>query len=145
MKHSQNNLTQVRSAGASPVIEPRHAPGANSRGVDHGCQEAVRSNSETALKSPADADKAADSTCHEHAAQKPEAQCEIKQLPGCLPEGYTLDSMLTPEQFCTWQQVKPTWLARRPRLFGRLKESREMQRIHPRTYLAKKVKGFQSA
>src|SRR6185503_3722845 len=26
------------------------------------------------------------------------------QLPGCLPDGYTLDSLLTVEQFAVWRQ-----------------------------------------
>jgi hypothetical protein len=66
---------------------------------------------------------------------------KIHQLPGCLPEGYTLDSMLTPEQFCLWQQVKRRWLTHRPRLKGLVHHSREMIRIHPRTYLDGNVKG----
>ena len=61
---------------------------------------------------------------------------EIKQAPGCLPRGYTLDSMLTPEQFCKWIQVGVDWFsARHEKLPGVKAHSRKMIRIHPRTYL----------
>lgn len=59
-----------------------------------------------------------------------------QQLPGCLPRGFTIDSMLTPDQFCIWQQVGRAWFkARRKKLPGVKIHSREMIRIHPRTYL----------
>ena len=60
------------------------------------------------------------------------------QLPGCLPEGYTLDSMLTPQQFCVWQGITTRWWsARRKTLPGVHVQSRQHIRIHPRTYIAK--------
>lgn len=59
-----------------------------------------------------------------------------EQKPGCLPQGYTLDSMLTPEQFCVWQQVGVDWFSRRQaKLPGVIAHSRKMVRIHPRTYI----------
>jgi hypothetical protein len=59
-----------------------------------------------------------------------------KQLPGCLPENYTLDSMLTAEQFCTWQKVSRGWFsARAGSLPGVLSHSQQMTRIHPRSYI----------
>lgn len=64
-----------------------------------------------------------------------------KQLPGCLPKGYTLDSMLTPEQFCLWiGEGKRWWSARRNLLPGIIMESRQHYRIHPRTYLDKRLR-----
>jgi hypothetical protein len=66
-----------------------------------------------------------------------------EQKPGCLPEGFGLDSMLTPEQFATWQQAPI--IAVRRRLIGgmpgAIKESRKCFRIHPRTYLSAKLGG----
>lgn len=65
------------------------------------------------------------------------------QLPGCLPPGFNTDSLLTPEQFCLWQQVKRSWFAyRKDKLPGVIEHTREMVRIHPRTYLEKAVKGL---
>lgn len=67
---------------------------------------------------------------------------EIKQRRGCLPEGFDLDSMLTPEQFCIWQQVSRQWLtARKSSLPGVSIRGRNMVRIHPRTYIDRAVKG----
>lgn len=64
------------------------------------------------------------------------------QLPGCLPSGHDLDSMLTPEQFCTWQDVTRDWFsARKNNLPGVVIHSRKMVRIHPRTYLERSTKG----
>lgn len=64
-----------------------------------------------------------------------------EQLPGSLPRGCTLDSLLTPEQFCLWQSVGRAWfIARRKRLPGVIIHSREMVRVHPRTYLEKAVR-----
>lgn len=64
-----------------------------------------------------------------------------KQISGCLPEGYDLDSMLTPDQFCLWQQVGRDWFGARVRqLPGVIRESRKQVRIHPRTYLDKRFK-----
>lgn len=63
----------------------------------------------------------------------------MQQKPGCLPKGFNLDSMLTPDQFCVWQQVKRDWFkARIHTLPGVVAHSRKMVRIHPRTYLEKK-------
>lgn len=63
------------------------------------------------------------------------------QTPGCLPAGFDMDSMLTPAQFCTWQNVSRQWFSSRLRLLpGVCKHSRQMVRIHPRTYLAAKPK-----
>jgi len=63
-----------------------------------------------------------------------------EQKPGCLPEGYTMDSMLTPEQFAIWQQITPVIARDRiPSMPGAVIESRKCVRIHPRTYLAAKL------
>lgn len=65
-----------------------------------------------------------------------------EQLPGCLPQGFNLDSMLTVEEFCIWQRVSREWFTDRPRLKGVAKQTRQMVRIHPRTYLDQNVKGI---
>jgi hypothetical protein len=64
------------------------------------------------------------------------------QLPGCLPSGATLDTLLTPDEFCIWQRCCRKWFsARRHGLPGVIAHSRDMVRIHPRTYLEKAMKG----
>jgi hypothetical protein len=63
------------------------------------------------------------------------------QLPGCLPNGFTLDSLLTREQFCIWRGVSLEWLKARIGLLpGMVNESRQNPRVHPRTYLEKSTK-----
>lgn len=48
--------------------------------------------------------------------------------------------MLTPQQFCAWQQVTRRWFsARSSTLPGVVIESRKQIRIHPRTYLDKRT------
>jgi len=64
------------------------------------------------------------------------------QLPGCLPLGYTLDSLLTVEQFAIWRQVAvSTARAALPITKGVIQRSREDVRIHPRSYLENSMKG----
>jgi hypothetical protein len=59
-----------------------------------------------------------------------------KQIPGCLPPGYSLDSLLTVPQFALWRQVaESTVRAALPITNGVVKFSREDIRIHPRTFL----------
>jgi len=61
---------------------------------------------------------------------------EPKQLPGCLPEGYTLDSMLTFEQFCIWQGRSRHWLMERNYILpGAINIGDKLRRVHPRSYL----------
>jgi len=54
-----------------------------------------------------------------------------KQESGCLPEGYDMNSMLTPEQFCKWQQRSKGWFYRNQHSI----KGRSMGRIHPATFL----------
>jgi hypothetical protein len=65
----------------------------------------------------------------------------VKQLPGCLPEGYSLDSLLTVEQFAMWRRLS-VLVARRklPITPGVIRYSKRDIQIHPRTYLDKKLK-----
>lgn len=64
------------------------------------------------------------------------------QLPGCLPVGATLDTLLTRQEFCIWQRCGRNWFtARKSTLPGVIIQSRDMVRIHPRTYLEKSMKG----
>lgn len=66
---------------------------------------------------------------------------EFPQLPGCLPEGCNLDSMLTPEQFCIWQGFSRDWLsARVETMKGIISHSRKVIRIHPRSFIERNVK-----
>jgi hypothetical protein len=65
----------------------------------------------------------------------------IRQLPGCLPKGFDLDSLLTVEQFAVWQQVaESTARAALASMNGVVRRSREWVRIHPRTYLELSLK-----
>jgi hypothetical protein len=64
-----------------------------------------------------------------------------KQIPGCLPQGYDQDSLLTVEQFALWRQLAvSTVRAMIPTMKGVLRRTREDVRIHVRTYLAANVK-----
>jgi hypothetical protein len=64
------------------------------------------------------------------------------QLPGCLPAGHDLDSLLTREEFCIWRRVSLEWLKPRADMIpGVVRESQKVWRVHPRTYLEKTVKG----
>ena len=65
----------------------------------------------------------------------------MKQPPGALPSGCNLDSMLTVEQAAIWQQVPlATFRKRLASMPGVVRESRKFIRIHPRTYLQKRLK-----
>jgi hypothetical protein len=62
------------------------------------------------------------------------------QLPGCLPPGADLDTLLTREEFCIWQRRGRNWFAAwRRRLPGVIVHSKKNIRIHPRTYLDKAI------
>lgn len=53
-----------------------------------------------------------------------------------------LDKPMTKEEFATWLGVTLDWVEKRVHtLPGVIVESRQTIRIHPRTYLAKRVKG----
>jgi|GEM_PF-2827795 len=59
-----------------------------------------------------------------------------EQLPGCLPEGYTLDSLLTVSQFAIWRQISPLTASRKFDVTaGAIKSGQVDRRIHPRTFL----------
>ena len=61
-----------------------------------------------------------------------------EQISGCLPEGFNLDSMLTPKQFCRWVQKSADWFAAHRRaLPGVIAHTRQAVLVHPRTYLEK--------
>lgn len=127
----------VQKAGA-PANEPRRDRGANNKRLP--CTEAAP----VAFSVPI-----SERIPEVHKTSKPTRDGEgvpkvalCGQLPGCLPFGYDLDSMLTPEQFCIWQQVSRDWFAaRKDKLPGVIEHTREMVRIHPRTYLEKSTKG----
>ena len=58
------------------------------------------------------------------------------QIPGCLPAGFDLDSLLTVEQAAIWKQSNlATFRKRLPVMPGVIRDSRKCVRIHPRTHL----------
>ncbi len=66
----------------------------------------------------------------------------MKQRPGCLPPGFTQDSLLNRREFCTWRRVSLEWLkARVDMIPGVVKESNKVWAVHPRSYLEKSAKG----
>jgi len=63
---------------------------------------------------------------------------EPKQIPGCLPAGFDLDSLLTVEQAAIWKQINlATFRKRLAVMPGVIRDSRECVRIHPKTHLEK--------
>jgi hypothetical protein len=63
-----------------------------------------------------------------------------------LPAGYTLDSLITLEQFAVWRQVAEcTVRSRVPTMPGVIAESRLDIRVHPRTYLEAKLRRWRPA
>ena len=52
-----------------------------------------------------------------------------------------LDSLMTPKEFAEWIGQSERWVrARLGKLPGVIRESREVIRIHPRTYIEKRTK-----
>ena len=64
------------------------------------------------------------------------------QIPGCLPKGFNLDSLLTIPQFAIWRQVAESTARNQIHtgLVPAIKHSRADIRIHPRTYLELSLK-----
>lgn len=138
MKTRTQKQFPVQKERASRSTEPRRDCGANNKQLPRSGTESVSIAAPIAERIP-----------EVHETLNPTRDGEgvptvalCGQLPGCLPFGYGLDSMLTPEQFCIWQKVGRDWFAaRKDKLPGVIWHSREMVRIHPRTYLEKSVKG----
>ena len=64
-------------------------------------------------------------------------QAKVPQIPGCLPQGYDENSMLTIEQYATWKQMSVRTIRKRlPIIPGFVQHSRRDQRIHVKTHLA---------
>ena len=63
----------------------------------------------------------------------------MTQSPGNLPDGCTLDSMLTLEQASVWLQMKS--LKRQARRLPGISGTKHNRRLHPRTYLELTMKG----
>lgn len=64
-----------------------------------------------------------------------------RQIPGCLPKGYTLDSLLTVAQFAEWQQAPVATIRKKlPVTPGVIRRTREDIRVHPRTFLEKSLR-----
>lgn len=127
----------VQKAGA-PANEPRRDRGANNKRLPRTEAAPVAFSAPIAERTP---------EVHETSKPTRDGQGVPKaalcgQLPGSLPRGATLDTLLTPEEFCVWQRCCRKWFAsRRHSLQGVIAHSRDMVRIHPRTYLEKSVKG----
>lgn len=65
----------------------------------------------------------------------------VPQIPGCLPEGYDENSLLTPEQFAVWTQISIRTVRNRLAITaGLVRRSRRDQRIHVKTYLTRSLK-----
>ena len=65
----------------------------------------------------------------------------MTQHAGNLPDGASLDAMLTVEQFALWQQVPVATIRKKlGAMPGVIVESRKHVRIHPRTYLERRLK-----
>ena len=63
------------------------------------------------------------------------------QLPGCLPPGYDLDSLLTVEQFAIWRQKSVERVRNElPITKGVVGFTQKDKRIHPRTFLELSIK-----
>jgi hypothetical protein len=64
----------------------------------------------------------------------------VPQIPGCLPQGYDENSLLTVKQFAIWKQISLKTVRKRLAITpGLVQHSREDRRIHVKTYLAKTV------
>jgi hypothetical protein len=127
----------VQKTGA-PVNEPRRDRGANNKRL-------TRSESApVAFTAPI-----AGTQLEAHETSEPTRDGEgvpkvvpCGQLPGSLPKGATLDSLLTREEFCIWQRKALNWFsAHGKRLPGVISHTRKAVRIHPRTYLENSTKG----
>jgi hypothetical protein len=70
----------------------------------------------------------------------------LTQLPGNLPTGATLESLLTAEQFATWRGIsqRETMEKIRAGTIPAVRDSRT-PRVHVRTYLASLGKEFRRA
>lgn len=127
----------VRNAPASGATEPRPIRGAHNKRLPG--SEAAPS----AITAPI---AGRNSEVHEAStpARDGEGAPRIAprgQLPGCLPAGYDLDSLLTVEQFAAWRQKSEREVrSELPKTKGMIKRNRKDIRIHPRTYLELSIK-----
>lgn len=69
-----------------------------------------------------------------------------EQLPGCLPPGATLDSLISVEQFALWRGLAPRTAADfvRAGMPGVVRD-KAIMRVHPRTYLCQQGKQFKES
>jgi len=73
-------------------------------------------------------------------AEAPEAPA-VPQIPGCLPQGYDENSMLTLPQFAIWRQISLKTARRRQAITPGLDRKSERDvRIHVKSYLARAIK-----
>jgi hypothetical protein len=65
----------------------------------------------------------------------------IPQRPGCLPEGYDENSLLTLPQFAMWKQISLKTVRKRlPFTPGLIRHNRKDLRVHVKTHLVKALK-----
>jgi hypothetical protein len=58
-----------------------------------------------------------------------------------MAKAVDMDSLLTPAQFAEWIGQSEVWVRKRLGILpGVIRESREVVRIHPRTYLERRTK-----
>lgn len=130
-------ISPIQRVGA-PTNESRHGRGANNQRLNVSDSEPASFAVPIVARKP-DAHETVDQTRDCEAGQRV-SRCG--QTPGCLPTGYDLDSLLTPEQFCIWQQASKEWFkAHSATLPGVIARSERMVRVHPRTYLELSLKG----
>lgn len=128
-------LFPIQEAGA-PAKESRRGRGAYNSRLTVNESEPVSFVAPITVRSP-EVDQISKPT--DHGQEMPTAS-RCGQLPGCLPDGYTLDSLLTTEQFRIWLQVSVDWFkSRRKRIVGKIQFSQKMVRIHPRSFLEKRL------
>lgn len=65
----------------------------------------------------------------------------VPQRPGCLPEGYDENSLLTLPQYARWKQISLKTVRKRlPFTPGLIRHSRKDQRVHVGTHLKRALK-----
>ncbi len=75
------------------------------------------------------------------------SEVPLTQLPGNLPPGASLDSLLTVEQFAVWVGWSLATATRRvqDRVVPGIVQATQSPKIHPRTFLAKQGSAFREA
>ncbi len=84
--------------------------------------------------------------CRGDQAPLPEDDATVLRLGAPDARAINLDDLLTPAQFAAWIGETESWVRRRlASLPGVIRESRKHIRIHPRTYLERRLRVGKSA